>query len=285
MTSAIVSSTINQNFPVAGQDNNSVGFRNNFTYIKTGLATAAGEITALQATTAKTNADNDFNGVKIENAETNLLYGTIEPGTETSNLVIEVPNAEYFSKSLIGPGTSLSSVIVTGTSGQFQCATGNGVFSVGQAIKVTGTLSTNPGAATISGYVSDNIYYVIGTPTETTFTLSATINGSAITTTAGTTTGLTFTTSKKVVTFSLWPQGGFSKIRLDLTDGDPTDPDSGIARTITFVASGGTVFIDGDLTYPFVTAGDETLHYIFDVWTIDGGNNIFIKSLGTFEAI
>ena len=196
MTSAIVSSTINENFPVAGEDNNSVGFRNNFSYIKTGLATAAGEITALQATTAKTNADNDFNGVKIENAETNLLYGTIYTGNASSDLTIDALQGEYFSHGFTGADTT------------------------------------------------------------------------------------------RLITFlRTWPAGGYSKIRVDLTDGDPTTPGSGIARTITFAASGGTVFIDGDLTYPFVTAGDETLHYIFEVWTIDGGDTIFIKSLGTFEAI
>jgi len=196
MTSAIVSSTINENFPVAGQDNNSVGFRNNFTYIKTGLATAAGEITTLQADTAKTNADNDFNGVKIENAETNLLYGTIETNANwTADLAsggnsIIVPNAEYF-------------------------------------------------------------YYK--------FTGSDPVN--------------------RAIQFSNWPAGGFSKIRIDLQD-------SGTVRTITFSEAGlSGVFVDNGLTYPFVTDGNANAHYIFEVWTIDGGDNIFIKYLGTFEAI
>jgi hypothetical protein len=192
MTSAIVSSTINQNFPVAGQDNNSVGFRNNFTYIKTGLATAASEITALQNTTAQgvtfTTNQNDFNGNEIVNAETNLLYGKILTGNQSGNLTIEVPNAEYFSHTFTGVGN-------------------------------------------------------------------------------------------RTVSFTNWPAGGCSKIRVDLTDG-------GVVRTLTFLLPGGAdIFVDNGLTYPVVTTGTAAKHYIFEVWTIDGGDNIFIKSLGTFEAI
>ena len=47
MTSQIVSATIDENYPIAGQDNDSQGFRDNFSIIKTGLATAASEPTTL----------------------------------------------------------------------------------------------------------------------------------------------------------------------------------------------------------------------------------------------
>jgi hypothetical protein len=48
MTSAINYSAINTSYPVAGQDNNSQGFRDNFTAISAGLSTAKTEISALQ---------------------------------------------------------------------------------------------------------------------------------------------------------------------------------------------------------------------------------------------
>jgi hypothetical protein len=48
MTSAINYSAINTAYPVAGQDNNSQGFRDNFTAISAGLSTAKTEISALQ---------------------------------------------------------------------------------------------------------------------------------------------------------------------------------------------------------------------------------------------
>ena len=55
MASTIISGTIDGAYPVAGVDNDTQGFRDNFTIIKTGLATAASEVTALQANTAKLN--------------------------------------------------------------------------------------------------------------------------------------------------------------------------------------------------------------------------------------
>lgn len=48
MTSAINYTSIDENYPVAGQDNDSQGFRDNFLYLKNGLHTAKTEITDLQ---------------------------------------------------------------------------------------------------------------------------------------------------------------------------------------------------------------------------------------------
>ena len=62
MTTAITVTNIDATFPVAGQDNDSQGFRDNFSQIKTQLTTAGTEITALQTNSAVTNADTDFNG-------------------------------------------------------------------------------------------------------------------------------------------------------------------------------------------------------------------------------
>ena len=66
MASTITTVGFNEAYPVAGQDNDSQGFRTNFTVTKTGLEQAATEITSLQSNTAKLNADNDFNGSKIQ---------------------------------------------------------------------------------------------------------------------------------------------------------------------------------------------------------------------------
>jgi hypothetical protein len=65
MTSQINYSAINQSYPVAGQDNNSQGFRDNFSAISAGLAQAAVEITTLQT-----------NGIDVTQSSNNL-QGTI----------------------------------------------------------------------------------------------------------------------------------------------------------------------------------------------------------------
>ena len=96
MASNINSNDIDANFPVAGQDNDSQGFRDNFSTIKTSLATAKTEITDLQDDTAKTNANNDFNGNKIQEANlqatTEQTYST---GNITSNQNISFENGHY----------------------------------------------------------------------------------------------------------------------------------------------------------------------------------------------
>ena len=60
MTSLINFAAINENFPVAGQDNDTQVFRDNFDTIKTNFSTAKTEITDLQDNVARTDSDNDF---------------------------------------------------------------------------------------------------------------------------------------------------------------------------------------------------------------------------------
>lgn len=97
MTSNIVSNTIDAEYPVAGRDNNTQGFRDNFQIIKDGLGTAAGEITSLQESTAKLDEDNNFNGSQIGSA---LLLDTrqvtsINGAPLTAGVEIDTALAHY----------------------------------------------------------------------------------------------------------------------------------------------------------------------------------------------
>jgi hypothetical protein len=60
VTSNINFAAINENFPVAGQDNDTQVFRDNFDTIKTNFSEAKTEITDLQDNAARTDGDNDF---------------------------------------------------------------------------------------------------------------------------------------------------------------------------------------------------------------------------------
>ena len=60
MTSLINFAAINENFPVAGQDNDTQVFRDNFDTIKTNFSAAKTEITDLQDNAARIDEDNDF---------------------------------------------------------------------------------------------------------------------------------------------------------------------------------------------------------------------------------
>ena len=68
MTSAINYLSINENFPVAGQDNDTQVFRDNFDTIKTSLRLAKDEITDIQDNGARLDVDNNFGLYKIQNA-------------------------------------------------------------------------------------------------------------------------------------------------------------------------------------------------------------------------
>ena len=80
-------------------------------------------------------------------------------------------------------GAALTTVVITGTGGQFSCAAAT--LAVGMTVGITGAYA-GTGSIVTPAYVSPATYYIIATNGTTTFTLSATLNGVAITTTAGT---------------------------------------------------------------------------------------------------
>lgn len=95
--SSITTSNIDETYPVAGQDNNSQGFRDNFNNIKVALGQAKSEITALETNTAKLNATNNFNGNILYNARTYQFWGTYKNiGNSGSQPVsVDVEDGEY----------------------------------------------------------------------------------------------------------------------------------------------------------------------------------------------
>jgi len=105
----------------------------------------------------------------------------------------------------------LNAVAVTGIAGQCSCTSTTGLY-IGQTVAVSGI---NTGTAT--GITSGVTYFIIATNYATTFTLSASSGGPALTTTAGTTTGLVFTLSQiqNVVISAAATTSGASTITFD----------------------------------------------------------------------
>ena len=104
MASNITTTGFDATYPVPGQDNDSQGFRTNFTVTKTALEAASTEITALQATTAQgishdgnvTPKVNDFNGTVIKQAELTANTETVYAnGNVTSGQNISWLNGHY----------------------------------------------------------------------------------------------------------------------------------------------------------------------------------------------
>ena len=83
---------------------------------------------------------------------------------------------------------SLSGVTITGTAGQFSCTASSSTLKVGQKVKISGAFG---GTGTIDYYTNPTTYVISTTNGSTTFTLTE-LNGSALVTTAGTPTGLSY---------------------------------------------------------------------------------------------
>jgi len=128
MTSAINPNNIDGTYPIAGQDNNSQGFRDNFTNTKTNFEFAAEEITELQNKaifkTALTGTilDNNMNGSILSNAQ-----------------------LQDMSETLVNLGTLSGTVTVNYAAGSYQTVSTNGsislAFSNFPAAGVAGTVT------------------------------------------------------------------------------------------------------------------------------------------------
>ena len=102
MTSAINPNNINGTYPVAGQDNNSQGFRDNFTNTKNNFQYAADEITDLQnkvvlkQALTGTSIDNNMLGSPLSNALlSNMSENVVALGTVSGSVTINYALASY----------------------------------------------------------------------------------------------------------------------------------------------------------------------------------------------
>jgi len=96
MASNIVPGNIDGDYPIAGQDNNSQGLRDNFTATKNNFTQAKTEIENLQSNKANLNATNDFSGNIISNAEFKDNSETVfAHGTAGGTITLNHQNGHY----------------------------------------------------------------------------------------------------------------------------------------------------------------------------------------------
>jgi hypothetical protein len=104
MASQITFSSIDENYPVAGQDNDTQGFRDNFNVIKAALLKASEEITTLQQNTeglelsalSEGNGTN-FNGTFLTGAVLKGNTDSLVSGGEVSgvDIPLDFQNGNY----------------------------------------------------------------------------------------------------------------------------------------------------------------------------------------------
>jgi hypothetical protein len=133
-----------------------------------------------------------------------FAFSTVDGGTTITVFDLNRPllasAGNYIGYSTGSGGTvtqaaiTLGGVAISGTGGTFTCSASSKTLVVGDTLTISGTYG---GTGSISGYSNPTTYYVIATNGSTTFTLSASLGGGAITTTAGTPSGLTYTVNSK----------------------------------------------------------------------------------------
>ena len=108
MASNIEFQTIDALFPVAGIDNNSQGFRDNFSIIRNSLADAKSEVEDLQNNVARKDQDNNFDNKSLIQANLdNMTVTAITGGTQTISSDVNIVNGHY-QKYTIGGNVTLT---------------------------------------------------------------------------------------------------------------------------------------------------------------------------------
>jgi hypothetical protein len=99
MSSKILSTGIDETYPVAGVDNDTQGFRDNFAIIKNNFSAAKSEIEELQENTAKLNVTNNFRGSTINEANFQAITEQFNPigglAPLVNNIDIDFRNGHY----------------------------------------------------------------------------------------------------------------------------------------------------------------------------------------------
>ena len=185
MTSQINYGAINTTYPVAGQDNNSQGFRDNFTAISAGLGVAKSELTALQnnavlkadLATGTTTVQNNMLGSTLYNALYSQFYGVFFDGSLlgiSANANIDLTNGPLQKFKLSGDPT-LTFINWPTTTGQWAKVT----------VILTSDGSGNVRTPSFSTEKSGTIHYATDYPTlPNSSTLGFTVGGESVTSVA-----------------------------------------------------------------------------------------------------
>ena len=127
MSSNIVPGNIDGSFPIAGQDNSSQGFRDNFTAIKNNFEDTKTEIEDLQTNKASTSSNTSFNNYTVSEAVFKDTALTVYPhGTTSGTKTLDHANGHYHTLTTNGnvtlafanwPGSGLGRIVLDITYG------------------------------------------------------------------------------------------------------------------------------------------------------------------------
>jgi hypothetical protein len=291
MTSAINPNNIDGAYPVAGQDNNSQGFRDNFTNTATNFQYAADEISDLQAKAVLkaaltgTTLDNDMGGSVLSNAklqdmsETVVALGTVSGSTTinyalgsfqtlTTNGAVTLAFSNFPAASATAAGTVrvqvtvaniihtlvLPAAVTINARGIQGLNTSTGVISFASTGVYTFEFTTSNGGTTISVVeVNKQIQPFNNSSEDLTSTAAANLalTTSYFSTVTAETATLAAGVNGQIKTFAMYSASGNMVITV-------TNPGWGGAGTMTFTTTGQAC----------------TLQYINGKWFAIGNNGV-----------
>jgi len=295
MVSLINYSSIDATYPIAGKDNDSQGFRDNFGYIKNGLEIAQGEITGLQNNSALTSENNNFNNNQITGAifrnNSDLFF---DGGTISDNTLVNYANGPY-QKFIISGTLTLTLEFPNLTANVYRMRVELVGIDESYAVGFSGTGSTiitnttpNP-IYVVSSVVSrmfdvwttdagDNIYVYEVSNNDSFYENN---NGSSVNIMYDSGKYQKFTISENTdfIVGGFPPAGISGKVTLELY-GSGTVTFASLNSEITPIA--GLIKKSTRVLSP-IQVDSDTNPQIFEFWSNDGGNTVFMDWLGSFS--
>lgn len=295
MVSLINYSSIDATYPIAGKDNDSQGFRDNFGYIKNGLEIAQGEITGLQNNSALTSENNNFNNNQITGAifrnNSDLFF---DGGTISDNTLVTYANGPY-QKFIISGTLTLTLEFPNLTANVYKMRVELVGIDESYAVGFSGTGSTiitnttpNP-IYVVSSVVSrmfdvwttnagDNIYVYEVSNNDSFYENN---NGSSVNIMYDSGKYQKFTISENTdfIVGGFPPAGISGKVTLELY-GSGTVTFASLNSEITPIA--GLIKKSTRVLSP-IQVDSDTNPQIFEFWSNDGGNTVFMDWLGSFS--
>ena len=273
-------SSIDETYPLAGKDNDSQGFRDNFNYIKTNFQTTKSELEDLMENTAKTDTDNDFGNVKISRA--NLIYCSeavnVAGNVSTSaDIDFSLGNYQTFRITANNVVLNIKNFPISGTAGKIRVhlTNSNSVSTYFQYMVNFqpvngGVLKKNSNSVTLLTPIQCTATNSISDQITCTSTATLTVNQPIQFT------GTSF--DSNIITNNIY----YVKTINDSTHftvSESVDA-TGVAGVLKSDLAGGA----GSLLYitPKITVASGTNPLIIDFWTLDGGATVYMDYKGIY---
>ena len=282
MASQINPNDIDGAYPVAGQDNNSQGFRDNFTNTKQNFTYAANEITDLQNNGVFTNVDNNMNNYDISAVNLNdVSTNRIVIATTTGAIAVNYASGQYQTIGATTGSISLSFTNFPATGYYGSVCLQITIGSPTHTVTLPAAVSVN--AVGIQGYASNVISFAAAGVYE--FNFGSSDGGSTITITENNKKIQPLNNSSEslasagaaslALTTSYFTTSGTATLAAGVSGQIKTfmQTASTTAMVLTVTNAGWKASGTGTITFPSTTYGTGcTLQYVNSKWYSIGNN-------------